>query len=145
MAQVVHSARPCRYLTANAIRWLVASAQNKAPTMRSSLTSSSRVNRASRGEAATSIGTEQTPPRRGWTSRVFMRARDRWPNSAQRRAALGAFGYAEELVHGDRREIDAWLLCSGNCRYGVARWRSRLLCEKCHPQCCRTSSYHRDG
>lgn len=135
MAQMVLGTVSSTYNSERAVRWLVASAQNKAPTMRSSLTSSSRVNRASRGEAATSIGAEQTPPRRGRTSRVFMRTRDRWPNSFYRRTALGALAYPEERVREDRREIDACSAAvSRSCHY-KSRLRTAFLYRM--PLCCR--------
>lgn len=65
------------YNSKRAVRWLNASVRNKAPTMQSSLTSSSRVNRASRGRGRGEI----SGPGRRRTSRVFTRAVDRWPNS----------------------------------------------------------------
>lgn len=63
------------YNSERAVRWPYANVRNKAPTMRSSLTSSSWVNRAT--PVAASIRAVQTPPCRDRTSRVFMSARDR--------------------------------------------------------------------
>lgn len=59
--------------------WPIASARNKAPTMRSSLTSSSRVNRASRGLRSDEYPdqADATAPRRDRTLRVVYETRDR--------------------------------------------------------------------
>lgn len=89
--------------------------ETKRPTMRSSLTSSSQVNRASRGRSAARwvSGAEQTPPCRGQTSRVFT-TRDRWPNSHRlgepiRKRTVQLFLREHARVHGrsswDRRSL----------------------------------------
>lgn len=85
MAQVSrgYSPRPCRhrYNSERAVRWPDANAWNKAATMRSSLTSSSQVNRASRGRGRGEHPDRvETRPCRGWTYRVFTKTEDRWPN-----------------------------------------------------------------